>query len=236
MANIGNTDWRQVFLTVNSIIVESYLNRNLDCTEVPLANGQSVQILATYQDLLRARRHQYAAFVVEGSCLVVWDDEPLRICDRASDIIRKMTETVWTDSKTNAEPTVEKDGTAIHTIEVDPESGEVPTQKRRTMLLNTTYVGLTLLLIVAVIGAGAREVAIEVAVDGRYIRLAFLALTPIQVFFTLVRISLIGKFLQLLTVLSSLLRSLLVASHRWSDPLSRCAPTLDSTLTTLRPG
>jgi hypothetical protein len=44
---------------------------------------------------------------------------------------------------------------------------------------------LTLILVIVLLGAGARQLAIEVSVDGQYLRLALLALFPVQIFFTL---------------------------------------------------
>ena len=41
-------------------------------------------------------------------------------------------------------------------------------------------------IITVMLGAGFRQLAIEVMVDKQYLRLAFVILTPIQVFFTLV--------------------------------------------------
>ena len=145
-----------------------------------------MQLLPSIRDLPNARRHQYAAFIMEESSLVVWDDDPMNVCRRAADILKKLTDTVWAESEKRKAIGEEKKEAAPEIVEVDPESGEVPFQQRKTQLLNTTYVSLTLILIISVLGAGARELAIEVAVDGKYIRLAFLALTPIQVFFTLV--------------------------------------------------
>ena len=176
----------QAFLTVRSLVVETYLDQNLDQAEVPLANGQSIQILVSYADLSRARKHQYAAFIVDQSCLVVWDDDPLHICDRASAIVKQMTESVMEKAKIALESTKKLDA-IVEVTEVDEETGELLPQKRKTRMYNSTYVAITLALIITVIGAGARELAIEVAVDGNMMRVAFLALTPIQIFFTLVR-------------------------------------------------
>ena len=53
--------------------------------------------------------------------------------------------------------------------------------------MNTILVSLTLILVIVTLGAGYRQLAVEIAVDGDYTRLAFLALTPVQVFLTLVR-------------------------------------------------
>lgn len=180
-------------MTVKNVIIEAYLSNNVDALEVPLEGGQSVQLIASFEDLSRARKHQFAAFIMEESCLVVWDDNPLKLCDRALDIVRKMTQTVLAESELRRAPLDEKKNMTAQVVEVDPESGELPIQERKTVLLNTTYVALTLVLIVTVLGAGARELAIEVAVDGKFIRVAFLLLTPIQIFFTLVSFQLLSR-------------------------------------------
>lgn len=70
--------------------------------------------------------------------------------------------------------------------EIDEESGEYLPEKRSTNLQNTVLVAFTLCLIAIILGAGFRQIAIEITVDHNYVRLAFLALTPIQIFFTLV--------------------------------------------------
>lgn len=171
-------------MTVNTIVVDTYLSHNSDATEVPLDDGQFVQVLASFDDLPRARRHQYAAFIVEESSLVVWDDEPLNLCKRASRIVKNMTDMVWMSQSGGFKNEKELD---VQVVEVDEESGEIVPQQRRIVLLNSIYVAMTIVLIVSVLGAGFREVAVEVAVDKNMLRLVFLALTPIQVFFTLVR-------------------------------------------------
>lgn len=58
-------------------------------------------------------------------------------------------------------------------------------EKRPTWLINRIPVGLTSTLLVAALGSGWRNLAQEVAVDGNYIRLALLVVTPCQVFVSL---------------------------------------------------
>ena len=170
-------------MTVNTEVIDSYLRLNPNVTEVPLEDGRYLQILASYQDLPRARRLQYAAFIVEESLLVVWDDEPLNICDRALSIIKNMTSMVHSNPQKSANNEKE---VAVTILKVDEESGAIVPQERRLVLLNSIYVAMTLALIVAVLGAGFREIAIEISVDHNMMRAVFVALTPVQVFFTLV--------------------------------------------------
>jgi hypothetical protein len=68
----------------------------------------------------------------------------------------------------------------------DEESGQRKPEQRPTHIQNAVHVGITLMIIAVMLGAGFREVAIEVMVDGNYARLGFLALAPIQFFLTLV--------------------------------------------------
>lgn len=176
-------------MTVNSRIIKTFLSWSPDAIDVPLMNGLRVQILPTMEDLPRARKHQFAAFIASEALLVVWDDDANNLLNRAKSIEGELMELVWkTGEAEDPEDAVMKKGPAVVTEEYDAESGEALPEKRPTHLMNTVLVSFTLLIITVMLGAGFREIAIEIAVDHSYIRLAFLILTPIQVFFTLVRI------------------------------------------------
>ena len=71
-------------MTVNSRIIQTFLQWAPDATDVPLANGLRFQILPTVNDLPKARKNQFAAFLAAEALLVVWDDEPLNLIDRKS--------------------------------------------------------------------------------------------------------------------------------------------------------
>ncbi len=175
-------------MTVNSRVIRTFLGWSPDAVDVPLMNGLRVQILPSVADLPRARKHQFAAFLAEEQMLVVWDDDALHLIQRAKAIESELMELVW---KTGEPEEVEegaapKKGPKVSELEIDEESGAIMPQNRPTHLLNTILVAFTLILIVTVLGAGFRELAIEIDVDQSYTRLAFVALTPVQIFFTLV--------------------------------------------------
>ncbi|MCJ1299920.1 hypothetical protein MMC08_002714 [Hypocenomyce scalaris] len=176
----------QVAMTVNSRVIKTFLQWSPDAVDVPLMNGLRIQILPTIEDLPRARKHQFAAFIASDALLVVWDDEALHLIQRAKAIESELMELVWrTGDSEEVEEGQAKKGGQVTEVEIDSESGEIIPEKRPTHLLNTILVGFTLILIVTVLGAGFREIAIEIAVDHDFTRLAFLALTPVQIFFTL---------------------------------------------------
>ena len=176
-------------MTIASRTIETFLSYNPQATTVPLDDaGMSVQVVATLADLARAQKMQYAAFVAKEGLLVVWDDEPMHLVDRAANIEQKLVSMEWTDLDVQDKLADGGDKRQAHVnvMEVDSETGDIMPQHRPTHLMNTILVALTLILIVTVLGAGYRELAIEIAVDKGYIRLAFIVLTPVQVFFTLV--------------------------------------------------
>ncbi|KAL2022966.1 hypothetical protein VTK56DRAFT_4181 [Thermocarpiscus australiensis] len=173
----------QCAMTVNSRVIKTFLQWSPDAVDVPLMNGLRVQILPTIDDLPRARKHQFAAFVASEGLLVVWDDDALHLVQRAKAIESELMELVWKAGGEDDED--EKKGPVVEEPEVDEESGELKPEKRPVHLLNTYLVSLTLILVTVSLGAAWRQLAIEVSVDGNYIRLALVALCPIQVFFTL---------------------------------------------------
>jgi hypothetical protein len=170
-------------MTVNSRVIKTFLQWSPDAVDVPLLNGLRIQILPTIEDLPRARKHQFAAFVASEALLVVWDDEALHLVQRAKAIESELMELVWKTGDTEEE---DKKDPNVGVYEIDEESGEIIPEKRGLHLQNTVLVALTLILIMTTLGAGARQLAIETDSDGTYLRLALLALTPVQIFFTLI--------------------------------------------------
>jgi hypothetical protein len=169
-------------MTVNSRVIKTFLQWSPDAVDVPLLNGLRIQIVPTIEDLPRARKHQFAAFVASEALLVVWDDEALHLVVRAKAIESELMELVW---KTGEPEDDEKKDPNIGDYEIDEETGEPALEKRGLHLQNTVLVALTLILIMTTLGAGFRQLASEVAVDNNFIRLALVALTPVQIFFTL---------------------------------------------------
>jgi hypothetical protein len=177
-------------MTVDSPVVKTFLQSSPGAVDVRLPNGLFILILPTLADLPRARKHQFAALIADTAMLIVWDDDALNIIARAKQIERELVQLVWTTPGTDADGEVKAARVvqaSTEEIVMDKESGKPRYRERRpTMLLNTIHVTLTLTLVLCMLGAGWRQIAIEMAVDGNYLRMAFIALAPIQVFFALV--------------------------------------------------
>ena len=178
----------QVAMTVNSRVIKTFLHWSPDAVDVPLQNGQRIQIVPTVADLTRARKHQFAAFVADEGILVVWDDDAMHVVPRAKQIESELTHLVWSHGAPSEENADEKKlaRARVTANEIDPESGEVVFEPRPTHLLNTILVAVALTLICVTMSLGFRQIAIEVVIDHAWLRLALLAVSPIQVFFSLV--------------------------------------------------
>ncbi|KAH6887980.1 putative glycosyltransferase family 2 protein [Thelonectria olida] len=172
----------QCAMTVNSRVIKTFLQYSPDAVDVPLMNGLRVQILPSVNDLPRARKHQFAAFIADVGLLVVWDDDALNLMARAKIIESELMELVWNTGNKQEE---EEGGQTAPEYEIDEESGEYKPEHRPVHLQNAIMVSLTLILVTASLGSAWRQLAIEVSVDGNFTRLALICLAPIQVFFTL---------------------------------------------------
>ncbi len=151
-------------MTIASRTIETFLNYNPQALSVPLDDtGLSIQVVPTLHDLARAQKLQYAAFVAKVGLLVVWNDEPMHHVTRAANIEQRLANLEWTevDIQGRSANFGDKGRSQITVKEVDPENGEIMPQHRPTHLINTVLVALTLTLVVTVLGAGYRELAIE---------------------------------------------------------------------------
>jgi len=177
---------RKCAMTVNSRVIKTFLQWTPDALDVPLMNGMRIQILPLVEDLARARKNQFSAFVASEGLLVVWDDDPLHLVQRAKAIESELMELVWRAG--NQEDGIiddmnEKRESHLAGDEAELEGGSV--EKRPVHVINAVLVGMTLILVTSSLGAAWRQLAIQVLVDGNYIRLALVAVAPVQIFFTL---------------------------------------------------
>jgi hypothetical protein len=175
-------------MTVSSGVIEPFLEWSADAVDVPLLNGLRIQILPTFDDLYQARRHQYAAFIASDALLVVWDDEPTHLLQRAKSIEAELLKFVWFKSTTAAQD--EKALMESSEYEVDEETGLMANKERPILLYNCFLVGCSLCLLTVLIGLGYVKIADEVYELHKWISLVFLVMTPVNAFLTLVSSSL----------------------------------------------
>lgn len=114
--------------------------------------------------------------------------DPNQLFARAKHIENEMMNMNWNNEvMSEFENEKGEKGSDVSVVELgEEESGAPAPSERPTHLLNAILVGCTLFLITVMLGAGFRQIAIEVVVDHNWPRLAFILLTPVQIFFTLV--------------------------------------------------
>jgi hypothetical protein len=172
-------------MTVNSEVIRPFLDWSPDAIDVPLLNGLRIQILPGIEDLCRARRHQYAAFIASEAFLVVWDDDPAHILIRAKQIEAELVRYVWdtaegVDADDNAP--MKEDGGAVF----DEEAGQPAKQDRPVMYYHALLVACAVCLLTIILGLGYQRIAEEIMLLHRWTSLTFLLMTPVTIFLALV--------------------------------------------------
>ena len=181
-------------MTVSTRVIKLFLRRQ-DLAYVPLQDGLRLQILPDISHLPRCQKHHFAAFINDSATLVVWDDEPRNLLQRAKDIQQQLMKMIWQEeSPYQNEKSTGKDshGVSVTELALDGEhsdySEEDLTEKpRRTVLIQPVLTAVTLFLIIAALGTGWRELAVELVVDKSFLRLGFLLVVPLQIWLGLVR-------------------------------------------------
>ncbi|KAL2152574.1 hypothetical protein VTH82DRAFT_5758 [Thermothelomyces myriococcoides] len=180
-------------LTVNTPVVRALLDSIISRTDldyVPLPDGLRVQVLRTMTDLPRGQLHHFAAFVEDVRLLVVWDDEPEKLLDRAQNLEAKFIEIIWGSG--NSEGGEDEDaagdikggggGVAVQELDPDQLEGGFAEEKRPVRLESACMVALTMALWIVCPALGWRWLAYQSTVDGTYLRFALLAACPVQMF------------------------------------------------------
>lgn len=161
---------------------------------VPLKNGLRLQIIPNMTYLPTCQKHHFAAFIHDLCLLVVWDDEPKGLLKRVKDIESQLMEMIW---EADDPDTDEKDMPIVDVQEFDSnsdlEATTAQTDRRPTVLVQAVLSAITITLLIAALSAGWRNVAQETAIDGKYIRLAFAVVLPLQAWLCLVSSSSLSR-------------------------------------------
>jgi len=176
-------------MTVKSPIFEPFLLWSENAVDVPITNSLRIQILPTIEDLFRARRHQYAAFIASEDMLVVWDDDATKLFNRAKsiedDLLRFVSQADLNPEEKNP---FNKQAPAVEVSQVDEELGINPmtNQDRPVVYFDAFLVGCSACLLMVLLGLGYAEIVQEVLVLKSYISAALLIMTPVDIFLSLV--------------------------------------------------
>jgi hypothetical protein len=188
-------------MTINTNVISIFVSSQPGDSAL-LQGGLSVQILPSISYLSGCLKHQFAAFIRDRAMLVVWDDDPEKVIEHTTRLETMLMVTIWNEGANYAEE--EKDLTIERIDEMTSleklEDGLRSEEPRRLMLISPMVVSATLVLIFATIGLGWRKLALEVEVDGNYIRFGLAIFSPLLFFVGLVCFSITLHFLLLTSV------------------------------------
>lgn len=177
-------------MTVNTRVLQLFMDARPDEHFIQIHRTLRLQVVPNIEGLRHCQRHQSAAFVSDTATLLVWEDEPTRLLERAEYIQDALMKMSWKPEP--EEEGAEKKDTKKPFVQIEeyeePTEDEAGTEEhpRKTVLLQCIYESATLALVFAAIGAGWRWVAIEQIQDPNWARLAFVAVVPAQFWLALV--------------------------------------------------
>lgn len=175
-------------MTISTRVITLILERN-QAPYVEIMRGLRLQVVPNIQALIACQKHQFAAFVADQKMLVVWEDEPKHLLERGEYIQSCLLRRIWdNESAFLDEKSLSNEMPRMDEGEDDGQKENLWVEKpRRVVLIQPVMTAATLILVLAAIGSGWRQVAIEISVDGNLIRLAFVACILPQMWLALVR-------------------------------------------------
>lgn len=190
-------------ITLNTRVIKLFLAKG-DMAFIPLDDDLRLQILPSLDYLPRCQKHHFAAFIQDKGYLVVWDDDPTHIIARAHEIEKSMMKMIWEDPSPGPDSKMtSKRGSRAPSVMIQevPEGSDVEEAAvvyeppRKIILLQPILSAITLMILIAAMGAGWRNIAQEILIDHTYLRCAILIVIPLQMWLALVCILLHSELL-----------------------------------------
>ncbi|KAI4229121.1 MAG: hypothetical protein L6R36_001078 [Xanthoria steineri] len=180
----------KIVMTVSTRVINLIMQRE-DLVFIQLKDGLKLQVLPNIAFLPTCQKYQNAAFIKDQAILIVWADSPKEVLARATSIEEQMMHVFSQGMSPYGEGMDEKkEEHDVNVVEVHSEDGYTKEEgfvekPRKIVLTQAILTAITLLLIVAAMASGWRQMAIEIMVDQSYIRLALLVVTPVQIWLAL---------------------------------------------------
>ncbi|ORY08369.1 glycosyl transferase family group 2-domain-containing protein [Clohesyomyces aquaticus] len=186
----------RVAMTVSTRVIQVILaNNNLPW--VDLSEGLRLQVIPDLDALPHCQKHQSAAFISSSQKLLVWEDDPRKLLERSSFIQERIVEKIWGNDPAYPQDDVQTEGGDA--FEKEDLEGQVLEGPREMVLVQAWLTAAMLILVIAAIGGGWRQVAIEIYVDRNYLRFIFAACILPQIWLALFFFqALVGNIAQLI--------------------------------------
>lgn len=189
------------------------MNARPDENFIQIHRTLRLQVVSDVASLPFCQRHQSAAFVASTATLIVWEDEPTRLLERAEYIQDALMKMSWKPEP--AEEGEEKGDGKKPFVQIEEydelseEEARVEEKPRETVMWQCIYESITIALVITCIGAGWRWIAIEHIQDPNWMRLLFIIVLPAQMWLALVSCAAKSYITMVLTTI------VLLPSSRW---------------------
>ncbi|KAF2029599.1 hypothetical protein EK21DRAFT_101075 [Setomelanomma holmii] len=138
------------------------LHQGIASLNIRIQHGKQLQVVPDFDALPFCQRNQSAAFIASHRILVVWEDDPMRLVDRAQGIQDALMKMIWARSPEDTKKNV-----------------------RRVVLWQAAYTGMAVCMLTTAIGSGWRQIAIQQIQEPNWLRLLCVLPLPGQVWLSL---------------------------------------------------
>ncbi|KAK9235209.1 glycosyl transferase family group 2-domain-containing protein [Lipomyces kononenkoae] len=168
-----------------------------DAYDIELSQDTRIQVLDTFDELPRARKYQYAAFIRSDQCLVIWADNIHNVIQFGSVIENKIVEMIWETDIVHQRG--DRYSLRLKTNS-DLEGGQdLLEQSRPVKVMQALSVGVAIAILMTFYGLMFQQIALETKADGNYLRLlVILYLPPFTLFCAFFCVVVSGVVFQLL--------------------------------------
>jgi hypothetical protein len=199
-------------MTVSTRMIKLILGRT-DLPYVQIQYGKRLQVIPDFNALQYCQKNMGAAFVASHQTLVVWEDNPKRLLDRAQGIQDALVKMIWGNdlARVTNKAIAKSIGTDVTEESEEPWDlfDNNPEQPRKIKLWQSMYTSIAILMLTVAIGSGWRQVAIQQIHDPNWLRMLFLIAIPGQAWLSLVFSSQFDVFHALLTI------PVLLSGYHW---------------------
>jgi hypothetical protein len=179
-------------MTINTSVIKYIVDR-VSLSYVQIQSGLRLQIVPDFHALPFCQRGQSAAFVQSRGCLVVWQDDPKLLMERADFINTSlMTMICGTEYGYSGIDEAEKvfgknSGINIEqNNDVLDDGSKHEENSRELKMWQAFYTGIALILLILALGSGWREICIQQILYPNWLRLLFIICLPAQIWLSLV--------------------------------------------------
>ncbi|KAH7093552.1 glycosyl transferase family group 2-domain-containing protein [Paraphoma chrysanthemicola] len=164
---------------------ELKLYQGIVALNAPIQQGKRLQVIPDLDQLPLCQRNQSAAFVASHRMLVVWEDDPGRLLARAQGIQDALVKMIWGSEIAEYTAASAEKGVGVDITDCDEDIEGSKSSPRRLVLWQAAYTGFAICMLVAAIGSGWRQIAIQQIQEPNWLRVLFIIALPGQVWLSL---------------------------------------------------